>query len=72
MVALVHEILINSQLSGQHARAALGRVGATLALWSQRRLEARELARLDDRELQDIGLTRADVAMALTKPFWRA
>jgi uncharacterized protein YjiS (DUF1127 family) len=72
MAALVHELLINSQLSAQHARAALSGLGATLALWSRRWREAQELARLEDRELRDIGLTRTDVQMALAKPFWRA
>lgn len=33
--------------------------------------ERRHLARLDDRLLRDIGLTRADVAPEITKPFWR-
>jgi uncharacterized protein YjiS (DUF1127 family) len=34
------------------------------------RVEVRKLATWDDRELRDIGLTRADVEGALAQPFW--
>ena len=30
-----------------------------------------DLSRLDDRTLQDIGITRADVEQECGKPFWR-
>jgi uncharacterized protein YjiS (DUF1127 family) len=43
--------------------------------WVRRRAElARQrhaLAELDDRLLQDIGLTRDDVASEVEKPFWQ-
>ena len=44
----------------------------TIALWRQRALTRRELARLDDRMLQDIGITQYDVECEVTKPFWKA
>src|SRR5258708_36669513 len=73
MVALVNDTLRNSQLPRRRARrAALWELGTTLALWAQRRRETHELAKLHARELHDIGLTPADVQMALDKPFWRA
>jgi uncharacterized protein YjiS (DUF1127 family) len=47
-------------------------LGAGIARWARRRRENQELAQLDERELQDIGLTQADVRMLLDKPVWRA
>ena len=44
---------------------------AMLRLWRQRMRGRRELETLNDRELQDIGVTRADVYMECRKPFWR-
>jgi uncharacterized protein YjiS (DUF1127 family) len=50
----------------------LPRLGELLAIWS-RRLEGRaELARLTERELRDIGISRSDVWAETRKPFWRA
>lgn len=43
----------------------------TLMLWHQRAFTRRELARLDDRMLHDIGLSHADVENEVAKPFWR-
>ncbi len=47
--------------------------GAREALhaWRQRSRERAELAALDDRMLQDIGLTRGDAEFLVNKPFWR-
>jgi uncharacterized protein YjiS (DUF1127 family) len=50
---------------------------ATLAsqfflLWQRRYLERQALANFDDHRLDDIGLTREDVAREIAKPFWRA
>lgn len=39
--------------------------------WLARRRQRLDLAELDDRLLQDIGLTRADVARETAKPFWQ-
>jgi uncharacterized protein YjiS (DUF1127 family) len=44
---------------------------ASLRLWRRRRRDRRELARLDERTLKDLGLTRADAEFLLNKPFWR-
>jgi uncharacterized protein YjiS (DUF1127 family) len=76
MVALVDDILRNSQLARRHARrAALFDLAAsavrTVARWQRRVREHHELARMDWRELQDIGLTTADAQWLLDKPFWR-
>ena len=51
--------------------AAAQSVVATLRAWRQRLRERDQLARLDDRMLSDIGLTRADAEYLASKPFWR-
>ena len=50
------------------------RLAGVLRLWRQRRRERRELAefaRLGDRILADIGLTRGSAEFLINKPFWR-
>lgn len=52
----------------------LGTIGGVLDILSrlQRvRFEREHLASFDDRMLQDIGLSRADVEREYRKPFWR-
>jgi uncharacterized protein YjiS (DUF1127 family) len=46
-------------------------LGQTVSLWLRRLRERAELARLEERDLRDLGLTRADAAYELAKPFWR-
>jgi len=72
MVAMTHETLTNSQRRPVPPRtSALWQLGAGVVRWLRREREAEELARLDWRELKDIGLTQADVSLLLSKPFWR-
>lgn len=49
----------------------LARVLATLREWRRRIRDREQLARFDERMLQDIGLTRADAEFLGDKPFWR-
>lgn len=39
--------------------------------WRERRCERRQLMKLDDRMLRDIGISRADAEFEYRKPFWR-
>ena len=48
------------------------RVLGTLRKWRRRAHERAELAKLDDRMLNDIGLTRCDAEFLSNKWFWRA
>jgi len=48
-----------------------GRVLATFREWWRRARGRAELARLDDRMLKDIGITRADAEFLSNQPFWR-
>jgi uncharacterized protein YjiS (DUF1127 family) len=52
-------------------RDAVIRIRARLSEWRQFRRSRAELAKLDERMLRDIGLTRADVWREINKPFWR-
>jgi uncharacterized protein YjiS (DUF1127 family) len=51
---------------------AWSNVAATLREWRRRAQDRAELARLDNRMLRDIGLTRCDAEFLSNKPFWRA
>ena len=45
---------------------------AQLRLWRRRARERSQLARLSERDLHDIGMSRGTVYAELQKPFWRA
>ncbi len=42
-----------------------------LAIWGQRYRTRQVLARMDDRLLKDIGLSRTEALQESDKPFWR-
>ena len=42
-----------------------------LMVWHERVRQRRQLQRLNDQMLRDIGLARADVEAEAAKPFWR-
>ncbi len=67
MADITCEHLIISQGTGRWARLA-----EKLAQWRRRREGRASLARFDARALRDIGLTPADAATEINKPFWRA
>jgi len=46
-------------------------IGSVVA-WQTRAAERQQLVGLDDRMLQDLGVTRADVWREARKPFWQA
>ena len=55
-----------------HQAAAVATAGLGLMLTLYLRRQQRfDLAALDERGLKDVGLTRADVAREVDKPFWR-
>jgi uncharacterized protein YjiS (DUF1127 family) len=62
--------ILASRLLGRgrdRARIAI----STLALWLARRHGRRVLAALDDHQLYDIGISRADALRESAKPFWK-
>lgn len=44
---------------------------ATVALWHQRYRQRQALARLDDWQLRDIGISREAAVRESRKPFWK-
>lgn len=61
-----------SVLQRPAVRLGGGGVVKLLGTWSGRMRERAALAALDDRVLEDIGLTRKQVETEAAKPFWRA
>src|SRR6516164_4699056 len=53
-------------------RGALSQISEVLHTWGGRSKMRRELARLSERELHDIGRSWSDIAHEVDKPFWRA
>ena len=54
----------------ERLRAALSWVILTLLRWQELARQRRALARLGDRMLKDLGLTRADALREAGRPFW--
>jgi uncharacterized protein YjiS (DUF1127 family) len=52
-------------------RDAVIRIHTRLSEWRRLSRSRADLARLDDRMLRDIGVTRVDVWREINKPFWR-
>jgi uncharacterized protein YjiS (DUF1127 family) len=62
---------IERYVARQRGHGSLQSFAALLRLWRSRTRERRHLARLDERMLRDIGITRLDAARECAKPFWR-
>lgn len=77
----MHTIFRSGRMSRLPLRGGAALPGLLLALpllaagfvvsWLELGRQRRHLARLDDRMLKDIGLSRADVEQETAKPFWR-
>lgn len=52
-------------------RPRLSRMLHTVWLWHERARQRRQLQFLSDHMLRDLGLTRIDVEVEASKPFWR-
>lgn len=51
--------------------ALIVRLVEVMLVWQERRRQRRQLSRMDDYMLRDIGLSSADVEHEVHKPFWR-
>jgi uncharacterized protein YjiS (DUF1127 family) len=54
------------------SRGLVSSLADRLLEWQERARSRVLLGRLDDRMLRDMGLTRSDVDVESSKPFWRA
>ncbi len=54
-----------------HHHGLFGRLLQVLLTWQERAHQRHALALLGNRDLNDLGLSRADVAYETDKPFWR-
>ena len=71
-VHVYHPYPVAARLTiGLRVHAALAAIAGAVYEWNERGRQRRLLARLDDRMLRDIGLTRLDVEREVSKPFWR-
>ncbi len=62
---------LSSAVSFGDAPKAQFSLANLFSAWRHRAKERAELARMSERELQDIGLTRLDAVREYQKPFWR-
>ncbi len=69
----IDDIDVSSTVYGivQHLEASTVKVLNTLSIWGARSRERQQLSELNDRMLEDIGLTRAQVAVEVGKYFWQ-
>src|ERR1700731_2681170 len=61
-----------SQNPGASALAVIAVILAFVQVWRERGRARRQLAAMSERELQDIGICRSDIACEIGRPFWRA
>jgi uncharacterized protein YjiS (DUF1127 family) len=61
-----------SLASATESTGLIAQFRETLGLWLQRARERAELAQCDDRDLLDMGVSRATAFAEVRKPFWRA
>jgi uncharacterized protein YjiS (DUF1127 family) len=64
-------MLTEFQSGPHHHTSTLQRIGELVSTWRRRSQERQAFARLNERDLHDIGLSRWEVESELAKPFWR-
>ena len=57
---------------GGFVLAGIEAILATVRLWRERGRARRQLAAMSERELQDMGICRSEIANEIAQPFWRA
>ena len=67
-----HRQAVSAPSLWDRAGAAAGGIVTTLMVWHDRMSERRALLGLNDLQLRDIGISRADAGSEGEKPFWQA
>ena len=69
-------VTLTSQTYRRHSEASLPismtQVLALAGRWYQRARQRRQLVELSDRQLADIGISRAEACAEAQRPFWQA
>lgn len=52
--------------------APIASIASVLLTWQERLSVRNDLERMSTRQLEDIGLTKADIATEVNKPFWQS
>lgn len=67
------EIKLSQHLAACEKNNSYNLKGAVKSVlhWFEVSKQRKQLARLDDRMLKDIGLNRAEIQSEITKPFWK-
>ena len=63
--------IVSNQMNISPGFAPLAWLRETVAVWRRRAWERDSLHGLDDRDLHDLGLSRAAAEFEASKPFWR-
>jgi uncharacterized protein YjiS (DUF1127 family) len=61
----------HAHIDAQSLRASLSSMVARIQLWFDVSRQRKQLARLSDHMLEDIGVDRAQINAELRKPFWK-
>jgi uncharacterized protein YjiS (DUF1127 family) len=59
------------QMTEAHVSNPFPRLTALVSAWRTRAKERADLAMMEDRDLRELGLSRAVLEFELSKPFWR-
>ena len=62
----------SSRKPAETAFAVVERLFALARVWRERQRIRRQLGVMSERELQDVGICRSEIAFEIAKPFWRA
>ena len=71
-VGTSYATLAGRAIGGGTGHGAGVQLAEVLLTWIERTRQRRQLSRLSDHMLKDIGLNRGDVEAEAAKPFWRA
>ena len=59
-------------MRNHHEPGIFTQLSETLHVWRERQRARRELSQWTERDMHDVGISRADIARETEKPFWRA